>query len=375
MRSHALAARIIGIASCAFLLMTLAACGGRSSSVVAGLRDAGPDVVYADDASGSDVTDMDANASICLSPQACPAQQPSGPCPVCLMSGCNYGCTSCSCVPGTVWNCTLPSCPAVCIGVGPASEGEPCGGGGGGCCGGVGVGSTCPFSCENGGSPGKLACERSQDAAAATWQVTSPCPGPGASGNSDAGDAMVSVPDASDSDVADMDASGAMCSTPNDCPPHGGNQLYCCVNHVCSMDEPDACADGGEQPILALNYDQSCTTDTDCVPISEGNACTIVGPCPSAVISKGAYAKYQSDIANTPCYGLAGCPTYGDPCCRHGVCQMGSACSSPADTLPACADAGGACSPFVTDCASQWPAHPNTGPTDSCAYPDETCCF
>jgi hypothetical protein len=137
------------------------------------------------------------------------------------------------------------------------------------------------------------------------------------------------------------------------------------------MDEPDACADGGEQPIVASNYDQSCTTDMDCILIAEGNACSIVGPCPTAAINKGAaYSKYQSDIANTPCFGVSSCGSYSGPCCRHGICQMNFACSSPADTLPACADAGGTCSPFVAACGSQ-----GAGPPDACAYPDETCCL
>src|SRR5580692_6095243 len=85
---------------------------------------------------------------------------------------------------------------------------------------------------------------------------------------------------------------------------------------------------------------------------------------------RSVHSKYQSDIANTPCFAVAGCPACGEPCCRHGVCQIGSACFSPADTLPACADAGGACSPFVTECGSQ-----GAGPPDSCAYPDEMCCL
>jgi hypothetical protein len=192
----------------------------------------------------------------------------------------------------------------------------------------------------------------------------------GSSGSSDSGTGEATDASVPGSDVADMAASAATCSSPQDCPNHSGPQLYCCVNHACTIDEPDACVDGGEQPIVASNYDQSCTTDMDCVAISEGNACSIIGPCPSAAINKGtAYSKYQSDIANTPCFGISGCPAEFPPCCRHGVCQMKSGCSSPADTLPARADAGGICSPFV-ECGSQ-----GAGPPDSCAYPDETCCL
>ncbi len=147
-------------------------------------------------------------------------------------------------------------------------------------------------------------------------------------------------------------------------------QLLCCTDHNCTIDEPDACADGSERPILASNYDQSCTTDTDCMAIGEGNACSLVGPCPSAAINKGAYSQYQSDVAQTPCYGLSGCPSGSGPCCRHGTCGLNAACYSAADTLPACADAGGTCQPFVSGCGSM-----GAGPPDACAYSDETCCL
>jgi hypothetical protein len=49
---------------------------------------------------------------------------------------------------------------------------------------------------------------------------------------------------------------------------------------------------------------------------------------------------------------------------------MNAACYSPSDTLAACADAGGACSPFVIQCGDK-----GTGPPDSCAYSDEMCCL
>ena len=161
----------------------------------------------------------------------------------------------------------------------------------------------------------------------------------------------------------------AACSTPRACPSHVGPQIYCCVDHACGADAPDACPDGSQRPILAANYDQSCQTDTDCVLIGEGNACSMVNPCANAAISKAAYAKYQSDIAAAPCFALAGCPASLPPCCRQGVCRTND-CSSPADTLPACADAGGICSPFTTECGTK-----GAGPPGSCAFPDEMCCL
>jgi hypothetical protein len=151
---------------------------------------------------------------------------------------------------------------------------------------------------------------------------------------------------------------------------HFGPQVYCCVDNACTSDIPDACADGSDRPIQASNYDQSCASDMDCVAIAEGNACMLVGPCLSAAINKSAYPKYQEDIANPACYGLASCPAEFGPCCRHGSCQMNGACNSAADTLPVCADAGGTCVPFVIECGGK-----GAGPPDSCAYPDETCCL
>jgi hypothetical protein len=189
----------------------------------------------------------------------------------------------------------------------------------------------------------------------------------GGQADASAGDTAVPGP----ADAGAGDATAVTCSSPRDCPMHFGPQVYCCTDNTCGVDAPDACADGGEQPIQASNYDQSCTTDIDCVAIGEGNACSLISPCPNAAINKGALGRYQSDIAQAPCYELAGCPAEFGPCCRHGSCQMDTCYSTAtADTLPACADAGGACAPFVGQCGSN-----GAGPPDSCAYPDETCCL
>jgi hypothetical protein len=50
--------------------------------------------------------------------------------------------------------------------------------------------------------------------------------------------------------------------------------------------------------IKASSYDQSCVTDTDCAMVSEGSFCyRECQPCPYAVISVGATAKYEHDVA------------------------------------------------------------------------------
>jgi hypothetical protein len=160
-------------------------------------------------------------------------------------------------------------------------------------------------------------------------------------------------PDAADAEAEDAGADVGSCSSPRDCPFHEGPQIYCCTDNVCAADLPDACADGSERPIRASNYDQSCATDTDCVAITEGNACSLIGPCPTGAINKGSYARYQADTAGLPCFSISSCPVHAGPCCRAGSCQMNAGCSSPSDTLAACADAGGACVPFAGQCGGK----------------------
>ncbi|HXN32718.1 MAG TPA: hypothetical protein VN894_12685 [Polyangiaceae bacterium] len=196
----------------------------------------------------------------------------------------------------------------------------------------------------------------------------------------DAGDAWSVPTDAASTDAepGDAPAMAHPCESPQDCAPMFGPQIYCCIDHVCiegqaaeslSCDDPDA------QVIQASNYDQSCTTDSDCVAVSEGSFCYPGGGgCPTAAIRASALAQYQADVSKTwaasSCFGLSGCPAFGS-CCRAGMCQANQGCvSTPADTLPACADAGGSCSTFVTGCGGK-----GAGPPDSCAYPDEMCCI
>jgi hypothetical protein len=126
-------------------------------------------------------------------------------------------------------------------------------------------------------------------------------------------------------------------------------------------------------------YDLSCTTDTDCVGVAAGYYCS-PAQCGCALIgiSKTALAKFNADVARTPLgsgkvEGVdCGCPEEFGPCCLNGACQASAGCfAGPADTLAACADAGGTCvrSPS-NQCSSL-----GEGPPDSCAYPDEKCCL
>jgi hypothetical protein len=170
------------------------------------------------------------------------------------------------------------------------------------------------------------------------------------------------------------------CEGPPDCTAHRvfGPQVYCCIDHVCiegQAGESQSCGDPDAQVIQASNYDQSCTTDSDCVAVGEGSFCYPgAGRCPSAAIRKSALSQYQADVSKTwavACIAIGSCTNSVGPCCRAGTCRMNEGCvASPADTLPACADAGGSCGAFVIGCGGK-----GAGPPDSCAYPDEMCCL
>jgi hypothetical protein len=109
-----------------------------------------------------------------------------------------------------------------------------------------------------------------------------------------------------------------------------GPEQACHSNQVtgsfCCALEGGSCSDGG---IRAADYDQSCTTDVDCIAIAEGDSCNLCAfNCPNATIGVGGQAKYLSDIANTaagissrrpPC--VSGCGLWVFPCCDGGRCQ------------------------------------------------------
>jgi hypothetical protein len=147
------------------------------------------------------------------------------------------------------------------------------------------------------------------------------------------------------------------------------------VNAGADAGAPDSAAlADGCTVVPASRYDQSCSTDSDCVMVGEVTACpaTRCSFCASASINRNALAQFQADIADdmasVPARETCSCPPVGLPCCRSGHCQQ-NGCSFPAsDTLGACADAGGVCTGAFYGCAFQ------QGPAHSCAYADEVCC-
>jgi hypothetical protein len=121
----------------------------------------------------------------------------------------------------------------------------------------------------------------------------------------------------------------------------------------CEDSGPDACTDDASVKLIqASDYDQSCTVDTDCRPVGEGNACVQCNfACRlGAAINVSALAQYMSDVANTPAVALK----YGGlicssacveafACCVSGKCQLSTRSQCPGaatDAGDAAADAG-----------------------------------
>jgi hypothetical protein len=132
-----------------------------------------------------------------------------------------------------------------------------------------------------------------------------------------------------------------VCSSAQDCNAlsTASHSVYCCTDNACVADQPGDCTDANVQLIQASSYDQSCQTDSDCVPISEGNACDVLGCCANATISKDALAQYQSDLAKTR---VASCSTgnLGCNCAVYNFCCNGGSCQWPCSSPRVVADAG-----------------------------------
>jgi hypothetical protein len=128
-------------------------------------------------------------------------------------------------------------------------------------------------------------------------------------------------------------------------------------------------------PVLASDYDQSCVADTDCVTVGQVTQCPAVpcDACPLWAINAVEATQYQAAftraIASEPAGEGCACPCAGIAICRNGKCKQGYCIPDRADTLAACADAGGRCSYAAnTTCSA-------LGPPSSCAFADETCCL
>jgi hypothetical protein len=127
-------------------------------------------------------------------------------------------------------------------------------------------------------------------------------------------------------------------------------------------------------PVLASDYDQSCDADTDCVGVGQVPSCPAFAgyDCPTEAVNKQVATQYNAGFSQAFASrgpGGSTCPCVSGAVCRSGICHAAYCGPPPADTLPACADAGGRCYYRAnTRCNGM-------GPPDACAYADEFCCI
>jgi hypothetical protein len=112
----------------------------------------------------------------------------------------------------------------------------------------------------------------------------------------------------------------------NEIPEGCGSGAVCCLDMLCA-------ADATAPIIQASEYDQSCTTNSDCAEVYVGNGCTCEISCGTwpAAINMGALSQYTADFAKLP-RELCGCVNSTPPCddlaetfrahCVGGICQI-----------------------------------------------------
>jgi hypothetical protein len=169
---------------------------------------------------------------------------------------------------------------------------------------------------------------------------------------------------------------------------HGGVLAVCCALWGCEQDATqkvegeagspplDASTTTAEvsscSPVLASDYDQSCLVDSDCVVVGEMPQCPPMPcyECPTAAVNKSVATRYEAALSLAFGGDAAGpacsCACESGAICRAGKCQAALCTPPAADTLAACANAGGQCE--YSACAER-------GPAGSCAYSDEFCCL
>jgi hypothetical protein len=83
--------------------------------------------------------------------------------------------------------------------------------------------------------------------------------------------------------------------------------------------------------IVASDYDQACTKDSDCIAVAVGADGCCGLPCPNAAINSSSNAQYEEDVATRretcdpalPCIGVP-CSKYA-AICTKGLCSIGAA--------------------------------------------------
>jgi hypothetical protein len=99
---------------------------------------------------------------------------------------------------------------------------------------------------------------------------------------------------------------------------------------------------------MASDYNQACDADSDCVPVAEGDPCTLCGlRCVNAAINIEDLAYYSDAISRSAAYLSSqrpacdlDCPPASEDfgsCCIAGTCQFGSQCGIPGTSRDAAA--------------------------------------
>lgn len=102
---------------------------------------------------------------------------------------------------------------------------------------------------------------------------------------------------------------------------------FCCLKDIAST-----CGNAGVLQIRASDYEQACSVDSDCVAISEGNACEACAlGCTNAAINMSDESKYEDDVGAVPKRTVqisCDCPEQYPPCCVDGQCRADAQCES-----------------------------------------------
>jgi hypothetical protein len=130
---------------------------------------------------------------------------------------------------------------------------------------------------------------------------------------------------------------GAACSSPGlTCeyitgPPEGSfTTSYCCDGAPCAwtLQGSNGCPNGNScGAISTSDYDQSCTTDADCVIEPEGDFCQAnkCTDCGGGAINVKGQAQYEADLASKISHPfLCPCPVGPQAVCNQGRCALGA---------------------------------------------------
>jgi hypothetical protein len=100
-----------------------------------------------------------------------------------------------------------------------------------------------------------------------------------------------------------------------------------------------ACSSSGKNDlIVASDYDQKCSQDSDCIAVAVGeDGCCGLAECDNAAINVSSDAQYQADVGTrrevcdpqVPCPAVI-CAPYSAVCSK-GVCAVGAQENTPAD--------------------------------------------